>query len=110
MKKFLRFLWILLLIGIIYAVWSNYPKLDLISGFSAKSVASAHFADGRTLQMIETGDNDIPLVSLASNTIDEKGKFATASVFGLKKRKAFYREGLGAVLIDDDFDTNKPYE
>jgi len=110
MKKFLRFLWILLLVGIIYAVWSNYPKLDLISGFSAKSVASAHFADGRTLQMIETGDNDIPLVNLASNTIDEKGKFATASVFGLKKRKAFYREGLGAVLIDDDFDTNKPYE
>lgn len=91
-------------------VYLNYPKLDLISGFAAKSVATGHFADGRTLQTIEEGDNDIPLVDLAFNTIDEKNKWATASVFGLKPRKAIYREGLGSVLVDDDYDTNKPYE
>lgn len=91
------------------AVYMNYPKLDLISGFAAKSVASGHFADGRTLQMIEEGDNDIALVDLATNFIDEKGRYATASVFGLKTRKAIYREGLGSVLVDDDFDVSKPY-
>jgi hypothetical protein len=31
-----------------------------------------------------------------------------ASVYGLKERK-FYREGLGATLINDDFDVSKPY-
>ena len=87
----------------------NYPKLDLISGFSAKNVASAHFIDGRSLAEIEHGDNDIPLVNQATNYIDEVGKFATSSVFGLKKRKAIYREGLGAVLINNDFDVDKPY-
>lgn len=92
-----------------FAVYLNYPKLDLISGFAAKSVASGHFADGRTLQMIEEGDNDIPLVDLAFNNIDEKNKWATASVFGLKTRKAVYREGLGSVLVDDDYDLSKPY-
>jgi len=92
------------------AVYLNYPKLDLISGFAAKSVASGHFADGRTLQMIEEGDNDIALVDLATNHIDERNKWATASVFGLKTRKAVYREGLGSVLVDDDFDATKPYE
>ncbi|MFT3794469.1 serine hydrolase domain-containing protein [Flavobacterium sp.] len=91
------------------AVYINYPKLDLISGFAAKSVASGHFADGRTLQMIEEGDNDIPLVDLAMNAIDEKNKWATASVFGLKTRKAIWRDGLGAMLVDDDFDASKPY-
>lgn len=91
-------------------IFLNCPKLDLISGFAAKSVSSAHFADGRTLQMIEEGDNDIPLVGLAINKIDESGKFATASVFGLKQRKAIYRDGIGAILIDDDFDVSKPFD
>lgn len=104
--------WFLLFIATVLSVgiFMNYPKLDLISGFAAKSVASGHFADGRTLQMIEEGDNDIPLVDLAMNAIDEKNKCATASVFGLKTRKAIYREGLGSVLIDDDFDASKPYD
>lgn len=110
MKKILRFVAILFVCVLAYALFANYPKLDLISGFSAKSVASAHFADGRTLQMIEDGDNDIPLVNLACNEIDDSTKVATASVYGLKKRKAIYREGLGATLIDDDFDVGKPYE
>jgi CubicO group peptidase (beta-lactamase class C family) len=110
MKKTFLFISVLLLSALVYITVSNYPKLDLISGFAAKSVASAHFADGRTLQMIEAGDNDIPLVSLARNEIDEHAKFATASVYGLKQRKAIYREGLGATLIDHDFDVTQPYE
>jgi CubicO group peptidase (beta-lactamase class C family) len=82
----------------------------LISGFAAKSVASGHFIDNRKLKLIESGDNDIPLITMASNNIDETGQFATATVFGLKKRKAIYREGLGATLIDDDFDVTEAYE
>jgi hypothetical protein len=39
---------------------------------------------------------------LATNKINETQKFATASVYGLKERKAIYREG--ATLISDDFD------
>ncbi|GIZ07888.1 serine hydrolase [Flavobacterium sp. UMI-01] len=83
--------------------------MDLISGFSAKSVASGHFIDRRPLELIEAQDNDIDLVDLASNSINEVGKFATASVYGIKERKAIYREGLGATLIHDDFDTSQPY-
>ncbi|GEP49975.1 serine hydrolase [Flavobacterium noncentrifugens] len=109
MKK-LKYFMLILIVGIAAVVLINYPKLDLISGFAAKSVASAHFMDGRSLTAIETGDNDIPLVTLATNKIDEVGKSATASVFGLKTRKAVFREGLGAVLIDDDFDANAKYD
>jgi hypothetical protein len=50
------------------------------------------------------------MIDLATNTIVESGNFATASVYGLKERKAIYREGLGATLIDSDFDETKPYE
>ena len=110
MKKSFKFLGFILLASVLYLGFTNYPKLDLISGFSAKSMASVHFIDGRSQASIEQGDNDIPLVKLATNQIDDKASFATASVFGLKTRKAIYRNGLGATLIDDSFDVHKPYD
>ncbi len=110
MKKFLRLLLLLIAVLLIYGFVTNYPKLDLVSGFAAKSVASAHFLDNRAQSVIESGDNDIDMVRLARNEIDEKGKFATSTFYGLKERKAIYREGLGVTLINDDFDVTKPYE
>jgi CubicO group peptidase (beta-lactamase class C family) len=109
MKKVFRLLGILLLLIILYFGFTTYPKLDLISGFSAKSIASGHFLDNRSKELIEKTDNDIKLIDLATNTIDDAGKFATSNVYGLKERKAIYREGLGATLINDDFDVSKPY-
>ena len=110
MKKFLKYFTIGLLALLIYLGSTTYPKLDLISGFSAKSVASGHFIDHRALPIIEQGDNDIPLVNKAMNTITDSETFATSTILGLKKRKAIYREGLGATLINDSFDVTIPYE
>ena len=110
MKKIFKILGLAVLLTLVYLGYTNYPKLDLISGFSAKSVASGHFIDNRSQEMIEKGDNDIKLITLAKNKIDDAGKFATASVYGLKERKAIYREGLGATLINEEFDVSKPYE
>lgn len=109
MKKFLKIFVLLLLVVIVYLRIAIYPQLDLISGFSSKSVASGHFLDNRSLETIQQGDNDIDKVDWATNEIDDKGRFATATVYGLKERKAIYREGLGATLINDDFDVTKPY-
>ena len=110
MKKFFKFLGIALLVFLVYFGYTTYPKLDLISGFSAKSVASGHFIDNRPLERIENGDNDFEPINIATNKIDDNEKFATSSVYGLKERKAIYREGLGTTLINDDFDLTKPYE
>jgi CubicO group peptidase (beta-lactamase class C family) len=108
MKNFFKFFGLALFVFLVYYGYTNYP-LDLISGFSAKSVASGHFIDNRPQEIIEKGDNAVSVIFLANNTINETGKFATASVFGLKERKAIYREGLGTTLINDDFDVTKPY-
>jgi CubicO group peptidase (beta-lactamase class C family) len=110
MKKIFKILVFAALLFVVYFGYTTYPKLDLISGFSAKSMASGHFIDNRSQEMIEKGDNDIDMITLANNKIDENGKFAIASVYGLKERKAIYREGLGATLINDDFDVSKSYE
>ena len=109
MKKIARIIALVLLIVVFYYGFTTYPKLELISGFSAKSVASGHFLDHRSKELIEKSDNDIPLMNLATNKIDEAGKFVTSAVYGLKERKAIYREGLGATLINENFDVSKPY-
>ena len=84
MKKIFKFLGVLLLLVVVYVGVTTYPKLDIVSGFSAKSVASGHFIDGRSLEIIETGDNDIETVRLATNEINEQGKFVISSAFGLR--------------------------
>ncbi len=109
MKKIFKFLGLVLLLFLVYFSHATYLKLDIISGFSSKSVVSCHFIDNRSLEMIEKGDNDIESMDLAANHIDEKSKSVSSSVYGLKNRKAIYREGLGATLINDDFDISKPY-
>lgn len=109
MKKILKItVFCLALLGLIFYIFA-YPKLDLISGFSAKSVASGTFLDNRSLTIIESGDNDIPLVDLARNSVNLNEQFAISSVYGIKERKAIYRPGLGATLIDESFDVSKPY-
>lgn len=110
MKKYFKVSIFFFFLCLGYLGFTNYPKLELISGFSAKSVASGHFIDNRSLDAIEKNDNNFDVIGWATNEINESGKFSTATVLGLKKRKAIYRAGLGATLIDDDFDVAKPYE
>lgn len=88
MKKIFQIIGLILLVLIAYFGYTTYPKLDLISGFSAKSIASGYFVANHSQEIIEKGDNDIRLISLATNKINRSGKFATASVYGLKKRKS----------------------
>lgn len=110
MKKFFKIFAVLVLLLLIYLRIEIYPQLDLISGFSAKSVASGHYLDNRTLETIQQGDNDIDKIDWATNDIDDTEMWVTSNVYGLKERIAIYREGLGATLINDDFDATKPYE
>ena len=109
MKKFFKIFAVLVLLLLVYLRIAIYPQLDLISGFASKSVASGHFIDNRSLETIQQGDNDIDKIDWAKNTINASEKYVTATVYGFKERKAIYREGLGATLINDDFDVSKPY-
>ncbi len=106
LKYFLLFLFLL----IIVLVFVNYPKLTIITGYSAKNTASSVFIAHRSLEFTETHDNHFSPVDLAGGEVDSIKKTSTASVFGLMKRKAYYREGLGSVLVlnEDDINTSYP--
>ncbi|WP_159024081.1 serine hydrolase [Formosa sp. L2A11] len=104
MKKFLKLFGLLIVISVVVIIYLNYPKLNFITGFASKSVCSCTFLDGRTLESIETQDNDFSPINLATNTVDLKNKSVTSTVFGLKARTAVYKAGLGCILIPEDSD------
>lgn len=107
MKSFKRIL-LLIVIALGIAIYYNYPKLNILAGYSAKNTASSVFLAGRSLEFTDANDNNFSPINVTSDEINIEEKSATGSVYGLLKRKAVYREGLGAVLITNDFDITKP--
>ncbi|MGV8946872.1 MAG: serine hydrolase domain-containing protein [Lutibacter sp.] len=103
MKKIVKYGLFIVVLAIIYEVYVNYPRLDIITGFSAKNVCSCTFEAGRDLASIEAGDNDFSPVSYAKNRVNFEEKSVTSTVFGLKKRKAVFKEGIGCVLLPENF-------
>ncbi|MCL6273415.1 beta-lactamase family protein [Muricauda sp. 2012CJ35-5] len=105
MKLFKRIL-LLLLIAIGIIVYLNYPKLNIISGYAAKNMASGVFVAERSAASITQNDNNVPLIELADTEVDQTEKTATSRVYGLMNRTAIYRDGLGTVLVNDDYDSD----
>ena len=107
MKLLKRALLLLVIVaGVIF--YLNYPKLNIISGYAAKNMASSVFVAGRSAASINQNDNNVPLIELAHTEVDTEEKSASSTVYGLMERTAVYRDGLGAVLTNDDYDSEKP--
>ena len=96
-RSLLLLLAITLAWGIHYA-WTSFP---IVSGFDAKQVCSCVFVSGRTKESIDTGEMGQFPFSLGKYEIDMQDSSVTASVWGMAKRKAIYRKGVGCTLIND---------
>ncbi len=110
MKKQYKILLLIFVMGLAAVLIVYYPRLDILTGFASKSVASGVFVAGRTLESVEQGDNDFFPVMLSSNKVDFEEKSVTSGVFGIKKRKALFVEGLGAILVNEDFDPQMSFD
>ncbi len=108
MKKILKYGLLLLIIALSYIVYSNYPRLNIATGFAAKSVCSCTFEAGRDQQSIEADDNNIFPVMYTKNSINKVERSVTSTIFGLKKRKAIYKAGIGCVLLPEKM--HQPYQ
>jgi hypothetical protein len=104
-KRIFLFLSLIIIITVI----SNYPKLNILAGYSAKNTASSVFLGERSLAFTDSTDNNFSPVNLATDKVNIENKFATSSVLRLLTRKAIYREGLGSVLTLDKSDEMASY-
>lgn len=102
MKKMVRrVLWLLLVVLIAFLTWYAWPRLPIITAFAAKGMCSSVFLAEKTPERVAAEDLSFFPISLAKCNINYEEKIVTSKVLGLAKRKAVYREGLGAVLVLD---------
>ncbi|CAN5240460.1 serine hydrolase [soil metagenome] len=101
-KKFvLRALLIVLLTAIVYGVYYCSISFPIISGYGAKNMCSAIFLAGRSERQMREQELGFFPMSLGSFIIDSTDSSVTGSVLGFAKRKAIYRTGLGATLVNE---------
>ena len=107
MKTFKNIILVLLPLMLVIAGAYNYPKLNIISGYASKNLASSVFIASRSESSIVENDNNMPLIKLATARYDEIANAGFAEVFGLMERETVCREGLGCVLINDQYDRSQ---
>jgi CubicO group peptidase (beta-lactamase class C family) len=110
MKKSLKYLLIIVLVFLLFLGYTYYPALNIITGYSSKNMASGLFLANRDQLSMEKQDNGFLPINFANYVIDEEGKSVSSSIFGMMKRKAIYVEGLGAILVNDEYDPTKKFE
>jgi CubicO group peptidase (beta-lactamase class C family) len=110
MKKTIKIVVFLLVVSIAYIGFTYYPKLDIITGYASKNEASVIFLAHRTQNSAEVQDNNFSPINLAKETVNQNEKSVSATVFGIKKRTAVYREGLGTVLMIDGVKDSLKYD
>lgn len=101
MKKILKISLLILIVALVAVGFVYYPRLNLITGFAAKNTCSCAFISERSAARIAAEDNGFEPVSWAESKIYPEALSATSKVFGLKKRKAVYKEGIGCTLLPE---------
>ncbi|MEM9361506.1 MAG: serine hydrolase [Bacteroidota bacterium] len=107
--KYVKRILLLLLIALVIIVSLNYSKLNIISGYASKYMASATYVAERDSLSIVDNDLKMPLVELAKVSLNANSSTASASVYGLMNRKAINRKGLGSVLVDSDYNNSQSF-
>jgi CubicO group peptidase (beta-lactamase class C family) len=106
-KIITRLLLFILLIVLGYGVFYAWQAFPIISGYGAKNLCSCVFvAERKADDALKNELGGFP-IRLGTFTLNNEDSSATGSVFGLAKRKAMYRKGLGCSLVveinEDDF-------
>ena len=101
--------WLWVLVAIVVAAGaaaapSIYRTAVLGSGFMAQLLCSSTFVSRRDPQAVLTEDMSGPgyeLLWFFQPRIEREAKRVTASMYGLGRRTAIFREGLGCTLVVD---------
>lgn len=101
-KRYYVLLILLTILGVV--IISQYPRLNIISGYAAKNMCSCMFEAGRTENFVATTDNNFSPIDMSKYEVDTVQKTVIASVFGLMKRIAVYHEDLGCQLLSNKGD------
>ncbi len=102
MKKYIRpLILVVILTALAWLIHYAWISLPIISGYDAKQMCTCIFVSGRDKKDIDTSDlADFPF-KLANNKVDYEDSSVTGSIWGMAKKKAVYRKGIGCTLINE---------
>ena len=101
MKKLLIVLSVILVIVLVLFHWLLKPNLQVVTGYAAKNLCSCVFVAGFDEAMAKEVDLGFSVIALANKAVNYEEKSATSNFYGLVRRKAIYRPGLGCVLLNE---------
>lgn len=101
MKIIKRSLLIIALGIVSYAVYYLSQALPIVAGYGAKNLCSCVFVANRDPKQIIAQELGGALVNLGTYEAHYEDSSATGSVFGMSKRKAIYRKGVGCTLVSE---------
>ncbi|PWT73931.1 MAG: serine hydrolase [Bacteroidetes bacterium] len=87
---------LVLIADIIHYCWTSFP---ILTGYGAKVMCSAVFVSGRDPKHVLKEELGNSPLSLGTFDVDYKDSSVTGSIFGFAKRKAIFRDGLGATVV-----------
>jgi hypothetical protein len=103
MKIFKRSILVIVILVVGYGLRYAWQALPIISAFGAKDLCTCVFLNGRTADDVIRQELGAGLQSLGSFDVNANDSTVTGTVFGLAKRKAIYRQGLGCTLVLGNF-------
>ncbi|PCE63923.1 serine hydrolase domain-containing protein [Sediminicola luteus] len=103
--KWIKRIFLALIVILAVVIYTQYPKLNIISGYTAKNMASTVFYAQRSAESVNQNDHQVPLIELGQAQVNADEKSASATVKGLLERTAVYRDGLGAALLVEGYDS-----
>lgn len=101
MKIIKRILLLLVLAGLAFAVRYGWLAGPILTGYGAKTMCSCAYLGGREAEDIDRVELARFPVSLGSYQLDRNDSSATGSIFGLARKKAIFRKGLGCTLVNE---------
>ncbi len=96
-----RIVWLFVAVLVIVVTVFVWPRLPIITAFASKGMCSSVFLADKSPEAVMAEDLSFFPISLAKSKVNYEEKSVTSTVFGLAKRKAIFREGLGAVIALD---------
>jgi len=99
-KIILRSIYTLLLLALSIGIRYAWRAMPIISGFGAKNMASAVYLQHRNPDEVLKQELGFFPMSVGSFTVNREDSSVTGSVWGLAKRKAIYRTGVGCTLVN----------
>jgi hypothetical protein len=86
------------LLSLVLAVRYAISYINIATSYAAKMTCSCHFISKRAVESIKV--EELYAVPFVDVNIDDQKKIVVANAYGLAKKTAYYRPGLGCTLLN----------